>query len=104
MMVLGAGGAVAFAGVLIAQAGELVASTDAIAVAGFGGRLDGDERHNRGIVRFLLRTCKREQRAPKLRSDSAGRARQRRIQADRARQRSAQEAGHSPSTEKKDLS
>jgi len=59
-MVFGAGGAVALAGVLIAQAGELVASADAIAVAGFGGRLDGDERHSRGIVRFLLRTCKRE--------------------------------------------
>jgi hypothetical protein len=34
-MVLGAGRAVAFAGILIAQAGELVAPADAIAVACF---------------------------------------------------------------------
>jgi hypothetical protein len=58
-MVFGAGGAVAFAGILIAQAGELVATADAIAVAGFGGCLDGDERHCRRIVRFLLYLRKR---------------------------------------------
>jgi hypothetical protein len=53
-MVFGAGGAVAFAGILIAEAGEFVATADAIAVAGFGGGLDGNERHCRGIVRFLM--------------------------------------------------
>jgi hypothetical protein len=41
-MVFGARRAIAFASVLIAQAGELIASADAIAVAGFGSRLDGD--------------------------------------------------------------
>jgi hypothetical protein len=53
-MVFGAGGAVAFAGIFIAEAGELVATADAIAVAGLGGCLDGNERHCRGIVRFLM--------------------------------------------------
>jgi hypothetical protein len=58
-MVFGAGGAVAFAGIFIAEAGELVATADAIAVAGFGGCLDGNERHGRGIVRFPRYLCKR---------------------------------------------
>jgi hypothetical protein len=44
-MVLSAGGAVGLTGVFIAQAGEFVASADAIAVTGFGSGLDGDERH-----------------------------------------------------------
>src|SRR5713101_1093049 len=44
-MVFGAGRAEAFARILIAQAGKLVAAADAIAVAGFGSGLDGDERH-----------------------------------------------------------
>jgi hypothetical protein len=57
-MVFGAGGAVAFAGVLIAEAGKLVAAADAIAVAGFGGGFDGDERHGKEIVRFLLNARK----------------------------------------------
>src|SRR5258708_25458430 len=61
-MVFGTGRAVAFTGVLIAQAGKLIAAADAIAVARFGRRLDRDERHCSGIVRFLLRTCKREWR------------------------------------------
>src|SRR5216684_3116314 len=51
-MVLSAGGAVGFTGVFIAQAGELVASADAIAVAGFGSSLDGGERHNKGNSTF----------------------------------------------------
>jgi len=53
-MVFGAGRAVAFAGIFIAEAGQFVATADAIAVAGFGGCLDGDERHCKGIVRFLM--------------------------------------------------
>src|SRR5882762_496923 len=51
-MVLSAGGAVGFTGVFIAQAGEFVASADAIAVAGFGSGLDRDERHNKGNSTF----------------------------------------------------
>src|SRR5437879_320171 len=51
-MILSAGRAIAFPGVFIAQAGEFVASADAIAVAGFGGRLDGDKRHNKGNSTF----------------------------------------------------
>src|SRR6266853_4438948 len=51
-MVLSAGGAVGFTGVFIAQAGEFVASADAIAVAGFGSGLDRDERHNQGNSTF----------------------------------------------------
>jgi hypothetical protein len=58
-MVFGTGGAVAFAGILIAKAGQLVATANAIAVAGFGGRLDRNERHCKGIVRFLRYLCKR---------------------------------------------
>ena len=53
-MVLSAGGAVGFTGVFIAQAGELVASANAIAVAGFGSGLDGDERHNKGNSTFSV--------------------------------------------------
>jgi hypothetical protein len=59
-MIFGAGRAVAFAGIFIAEAGEFVATANAIAVACFGGCLDRDERHGRGIVRFLRRLCKRE--------------------------------------------
>src|SRR6266581_6160317 len=58
-MLLAAGGAVAFAGIFIAQASKFVASADAIAVAGLGGRLDGNERHCKGIVRFHAIPCKR---------------------------------------------
>src|SRR5258706_3751955 len=57
-MVFGAGRAVAFAGIFIAQAGKLVATADAIAVAGFGGRLDGNERHGSESLRFRAAGCK----------------------------------------------
>jgi hypothetical protein len=59
-MVFGAGRAVTFACIFVAQTGKLVASADAITVAGLGGCFDGDERHRRGIVRFLRYLCKRE--------------------------------------------
>jgi len=58
-VLLGASRAVAFASFIIAQAGQFVAPADAIAVTRFGGRLDGDERHCGGIVRFLRAPCKR---------------------------------------------
>jgi hypothetical protein len=58
-VIFGASRAVAFAGVFIAEAGQFVAATDAIAVAGFGSSLDRDERHNRQILRFRLALCKR---------------------------------------------
>jgi hypothetical protein len=58
-MIFGASGAVAFAGVFIAEAGQFVAAADAIAVAGFGSGLDRDKRHNRQILRFRLAICKR---------------------------------------------
>jgi hypothetical protein len=51
-VVFRAGRAVPFAGVLIAQAGELVASADAIAVTGFRSRLDRDKCHTVEIIRF----------------------------------------------------
>src|SRR6266704_2139602 len=58
-MVLAAGRAVALARIFIAQASQFIASADAIAVAGFGGRLDGNKRHCKGIVRFHAIPCKR---------------------------------------------
>jgi len=58
-MVLSTGGAVALAGVFIAEAGEFIAAADAIAVARFGGGLDGDKCHRKGIVRFPPCLCKR---------------------------------------------
>ena len=57
-MVFAADGAVAFAGILIAQAGKLVATANAIAVARFRGRLDGDERHCNESLRFHIAGCK----------------------------------------------
>src|SRR6266853_4416327 len=70
-MVFGAGGAVGFAGILIAEAGQLIASADAIAVAGFGGCFDGDERHCNESLRFHAAGCKRsphlEPQAPAVR-------------------------------------
>ena len=53
-MVLSTDRAVGFTGVFIAQAGELVASANAIAVAGFGSGLDRDERHNKGNSTFSV--------------------------------------------------
>jgi hypothetical protein len=50
--------AVAFARFVVAQAGQLVAPADAIAIAGLGSRLDGDERHTKGIVLFRRVACK----------------------------------------------
>src|SRR6266566_6086036 len=58
-MVLAAGRAVALAGIFIAQASQFVAPADAIAVARLGCRLDGNERHCKGIVRFHAIPCKR---------------------------------------------
>src|SRR6266478_3177264 len=58
-MVFGAGRAVAFAGVFVAQAGQLVASADAITVARLRGGLDGDEWNCRRIARIPLAACKR---------------------------------------------
>src|SRR6266704_4703847 len=58
-MVLAASRAIALAGIFIAQASQFVAAADAIAIAGFGGRLDGNERHCKGIVRFHAIACKR---------------------------------------------
>src|SRR6266513_2784647 len=58
-MVFATRGAVAFARILIAQAGELVATANAIAVACFRGRLDGDERHYSESLRFHTAGCKR---------------------------------------------
>src|SRR5882762_1260014 len=63
-MVFGTGRAVALAGVFIAQAGQLVASADAIAVAGLGSSLDGHERHCSESLRFHAAGCKR--RSPDL--------------------------------------
>src|SRR6267378_3032498 len=60
-MVFGTGRAVAFAGVFVAQAGQLVASADAIAVAGFRGCFDGDERHCNESLCFHAPGCKRTQ-------------------------------------------
>ena len=58
-----AGGAIAFAGTFIPQAGEFVAAADAVAVAGFGCRLDGDECHCKEIL--LSRAIPRKQRDPR---------------------------------------
>src|SRR6266481_9168618 len=70
-MVFGASRAVGFAGILIAEAGQLIASADAIAVAGFRGCFDGDERHCNESLRFHAPGCKRTQdlepHAPALR-------------------------------------
>jgi hypothetical protein len=57
-VIFGASRAVAFAGVFVAEAGELIAAADAIAIAGFRSGLDGDQRHNRQILRFRLALCK----------------------------------------------
>jgi len=46
-MIFPAGGAVAFAGVFVAQASQLIAPTDAVAVAGFRRRFDGNKGHDR---------------------------------------------------------
>src|SRR5260370_40691281 len=64
-MIFSAGGAVAFAGVFVTQAGQLVAAAHAIAVAGFRCGLDGNQRHNKRIIRFrgLPRKRRREDRA-----------------------------------------
>src|SRR6266436_10220398 len=70
-MVFGASRAVGFAGIFIAEAGKFVASADAIAVAGFRGCFDGDERHCNESLRFHAAGCKRTQdlepHAPALR-------------------------------------
>src|ERR1700675_191189 len=57
-MVFGASRAVGFAGIFIAQAGKLIATADAIAVAGFRGCFDGDERHCNESLRFRAAGCK----------------------------------------------
>src|SRR5882762_7934722 len=57
-MLFGAGRAVAFAGIFIAQAGKLVATADAIAVASFRRGLDGDECHRSESLRFRAVGCK----------------------------------------------
>jgi len=44
-VILSARGAVAFARVFIAQAGQFVAAADAVAIAGFRGGFDGNESH-----------------------------------------------------------
>src|SRR6266481_3921012 len=64
-MISSAGGAVALAGVFVSQAGQLVAAAHAIAVAGFRSGLDGNQRHDKGIIRFrgLPRKRRREDRA-----------------------------------------
>ena len=41
-----ASGAVAFAGILIAQAGQLIAAADAVAIPGFRSGLDGNKSHS----------------------------------------------------------
>lgn len=51
-MVLGASRTVALAGFIVAQASQLVASADAVAVARFRGRLDGNERHGKESYGF----------------------------------------------------
>src|SRR6266576_3858652 len=58
-MVVGTGRAVALTGILIAQAGQLVATADAIAVACFRRSLDGNERHCNESLRFHAAGCKR---------------------------------------------
>ena len=58
-MVFGAGRAVTFAGIFITQAGQFITSADAIAVAGLRRRFDGNECHNREIVRSRAKLCKR---------------------------------------------
>ena len=45
-MIFPASGAVALARIFITQAGQFIASADAIAVAGFRSGLDGNERHS----------------------------------------------------------
>src|SRR5437016_5033506 len=60
-MVFGASRAVTFAGIFITQAGQLITSADAIAIARFGSGLDGDQRHSRGIVRIVTVGCKRSE-------------------------------------------
>jgi hypothetical protein len=57
-VIFAAGGAVAFACFVVAQAGQLIASADAVAVAGFGSRLNRNERHRSPIVRSLWILCK----------------------------------------------
>jgi hypothetical protein len=44
-MIFGAGRAISFARILIALAGKLVTSADAITIAGFGSRFDGNKSH-----------------------------------------------------------
>jgi hypothetical protein len=59
-VVFPAGRAVAFAGIFIAQAGQLVASADAIAVARLRSRFDRNERHYKEYYvfrRFCARAC-----------------------------------------------
>ena len=57
-VIFAAGGAVAFTRFVVAQAGQLIASADAVAVAGFGSRLNRNERHHWLIVRALWILCK----------------------------------------------
>jgi len=45
-MILGAGGAIAFAGIFIALAGQIVTAADAIAIAGSGSGFNGYESHS----------------------------------------------------------
>jgi len=51
-VIFAASGAVALAGIFIAQAGQFIAAANAIAVARFRSRLNRNERHNGEIVRF----------------------------------------------------
>jgi hypothetical protein len=44
-MALGAGRAIALAGVFVALAGKLITTTDTVAIASFGSRFYGNERH-----------------------------------------------------------
>jgi hypothetical protein len=44
-MILGASRAIALARVFIALAGKLITTTDTVAIASFGSRFDGNERH-----------------------------------------------------------
>jgi hypothetical protein len=57
-VIFAAGGAVAFARFVVAQAGQLIASADAVAVAGFGSRLNRNERHRTLMLRSLWILCK----------------------------------------------
>jgi hypothetical protein len=44
-MIFGAGRAISLARILIALAGKLVTAADAITIAGFGSRFDGNKSH-----------------------------------------------------------